>query len=285
MENTELNHWGIKGMRWGIRRFQNKDGSLTPAGKKRRQEQDDSDSEKAKAAAPKKKSISEMSDDELNKAINRARLEDTYRSLRPEQEPAIKKFISTTLNDVVAPASIAAGRKFLEDALKKVGADILKDVEPEDPNSISALTKMRDKLKLKKEIDNLKNGKESKDDINWDNRLKRQQFEKNEREEKEKRAKAEKEEADARAKAKKQADSDSSNKTADEHDSDDTSGDSTIRAQKPTDKWWKSDDTKSGKSYTEDIIDMDITTTDLVVSNSTRSRAEEFINGLFEELD
>ena len=35
MENTTLNHWGIKGMRWGIRRFQNKDGSLTPAGKKR----------------------------------------------------------------------------------------------------------------------------------------------------------------------------------------------------------------------------------------------------------
>lgn len=32
----ELNHHGIKGMRWGIRRFQKKDGSLTPAGKKRR---------------------------------------------------------------------------------------------------------------------------------------------------------------------------------------------------------------------------------------------------------
>lgn len=31
----ELYHHGIKGMRWGIRRFQNKDGSLTPAGEKR----------------------------------------------------------------------------------------------------------------------------------------------------------------------------------------------------------------------------------------------------------
>ena len=31
----ELYHAGIKGMRWGIRRYQNKDGSLTPAGKKR----------------------------------------------------------------------------------------------------------------------------------------------------------------------------------------------------------------------------------------------------------
>lgn len=30
-----LAHHGIKGMRWGVRRYQNKDGSLTPAGKKR----------------------------------------------------------------------------------------------------------------------------------------------------------------------------------------------------------------------------------------------------------
>ena len=32
---NELQHHGIKGQKWGIRRFQNKDGSLTPAGKKR----------------------------------------------------------------------------------------------------------------------------------------------------------------------------------------------------------------------------------------------------------
>ena len=31
----ELYHHGIKGQRWGVRRFQNKDGSLTPRGRKR----------------------------------------------------------------------------------------------------------------------------------------------------------------------------------------------------------------------------------------------------------
>lgn len=33
--NGDLYHWGIKGQKWGVRRYQNKDGSLTPAGKKR----------------------------------------------------------------------------------------------------------------------------------------------------------------------------------------------------------------------------------------------------------
>ena len=32
---NELEHHGVKGQRWGVRRFQNKDGSLTAAGKKR----------------------------------------------------------------------------------------------------------------------------------------------------------------------------------------------------------------------------------------------------------
>lgn len=41
---TFIAHHGIKGQKWGVRRFQNADGSLTKAGKERYNEQNSSDS-------------------------------------------------------------------------------------------------------------------------------------------------------------------------------------------------------------------------------------------------
>ena len=36
MNSNELAHHGILGMKWGVRRYQNKDGTLTAAGKKQK---------------------------------------------------------------------------------------------------------------------------------------------------------------------------------------------------------------------------------------------------------
>lgn len=63
----ELYHYGVKGMKWGVRKYRNKDGSLTPAGQKRYDSAGDVES--AKAAY---KSAGKAYNKAYNKAHNKA---------------------------------------------------------------------------------------------------------------------------------------------------------------------------------------------------------------------
>ena len=164
MEN-ELTHWGIKGMRWGVRRYQNKDGTLTTAGKKRyakemaklkEEERVAKNRQRTKAKLDKldekrreieaiksgkpvpkpaekqthKTGIKDMSDEELRRVVNRLQLEQQYRQLRPEQVSAGKRFADKVMKDVVAPAATEVGKNVLKDymtnAIKKASADAAK---------------------------------------------------------------------------------------------------------------------------------------------------------------
>lgn len=101
MENS-LTHYGIKGMKWGVRRYQNKDGSLTAKGKQRYS----SDYESAHS----KKSVKEMSDKELKERLNRLNMEAQYKKLQSGKVSKGKKFVSTALKvgTTVATASSTA---------------------------------------------------------------------------------------------------------------------------------------------------------------------------------
>ena len=152
MEN-ELMHWGIKGMKGGVRRYQNKDGSLTPAGKKRYDKEMAKLKEEEKIAKNKlrtqaklnkldekrkeiealksgkpiakstkqhsKPSVKDMSDEELRQTVNRLLMEQQYAKLNPQQVSAGQKFVKKVMNDVVAPAATEVGKNVLKDAMTK----------------------------------------------------------------------------------------------------------------------------------------------------------------------
>lgn len=71
-----LSHHGIKGQRWGVRRFQNKDGTLTAKGKKRYKDSGED--------------VKNMSNEELRARINRLRNEKTYMDLTKKESKISK---------------------------------------------------------------------------------------------------------------------------------------------------------------------------------------------------
>lgn len=116
MDEDELYHHGVKGMKWGVRRTKAQLGYKTTSGKKKKSnsliksyvnkrktaKQKKVAAEKAKqeAANAKKRSISEMSDAELRERISRLQMEKQYKELLQTSKPQTsrgKKFVANVL--------------------------------------------------------------------------------------------------------------------------------------------------------------------------------------------
>ena len=180
MNNSdELQHFGVKGMKWGVRRYQNKDGTLTKAGVRKYNKEvarinkekqiirnkertlakfnkldalrKDVDSRKqalelnsekhtnfTKPSKPKTEtnkptSIKDLSDEELQRRIDRINLENKYKSLTTEtrQVSTGKKVVGKVMTEVITPAATDIGKQLVKSVMAK-GVNSLLDLKGED---------------------------------------------------------------------------------------------------------------------------------------------------------
>lgn len=194
--SDELKHWGIKGMRWGVRRYQNKDGSLTNAGKKRRAKLES----ELKELAPKKKqkTPSEMTNKELEKYIARRNaeriaygLDRDIATLRKQgsddgqsnsnqnqnqnqqgNQQGNQQKKSVFKDQVLTPVAVDIGKK----AMSKLGDTLLSKIFGENaPDGMAAIKKEVEKVELDKRLAEAKNAlakATQKQERSWDDRIK-----------------------------------------------------------------------------------------------------------------
>lgn len=145
LSDDELMHYGIEGQKWGVRRWQNEDGSLTEEGRihygynsksaikrtigkyqyesDRKKLQKQIIKEKEETNKPKK--ISEMSDEELRTYINRKTNEkNAYQlnvdiaRLNPKSQSFIEKMGNKVINESMN-AAMNVGKQYLEKYLRE----------------------------------------------------------------------------------------------------------------------------------------------------------------------
>ena len=159
LADDELMHYGKLGMKWYQHIYQNKDGTLNSRGKKKvakmeKKYSDVTGKKIGEKSEHKTKSVSEMSNKELQDRINRINLENQYKNLS-QQSIASGKKQASSIKDMATSVVLERGKRVAGDYLEK---------------------KLREKLKLSDKSESQILADKAKDYINRQTIDKAQQY-------------------------------------------------------------------------------------------------------------
>lgn len=156
----ELYHWGIRGMKWGVRRYQNKDGSLTKAGRKRYDAENEKLKEREKTIKNREsvsKKLSKLDDKKAELDAREAALKNNKHNkddLSPDDTPVKKHKTPSEMSDKELQDKVNRLRNedAYNDLSKKLGHDVPKT---ELDAKIAEMEKQKRYLELQRDIKNL----------------------------------------------------------------------------------------------------------------------------------
>lgn len=119
IHNGELYHYGVPGMRWGVRRAQKRAARVRRKGARKGWSDD-----AVEVAAIKTKKVRQMSNAELRRLNERNQLEVTNRDLKTKQNRghrAVQSFIKTAGTVTAVAAAAVTYKKYGSQILGKIG--------------------------------------------------------------------------------------------------------------------------------------------------------------------
>lgn len=186
VSTDELYHHGIKGMKWGIRRYQNADGSLTAAGRKRYTNSDGTFNKKGEKYIAKeterlksektrlenqKKANAQLDELAKMRKANQDLKDEVDGKKKPENEasetqrktsvskPETYDMSQLTDKEVLDTANRLSNEDRLKDLLTKRGYNVSLDERTEIDSMIESLSKEKKLAELKKDVEKLSTGK------------------------------------------------------------------------------------------------------------------------------
>lgn len=106
--DKQLTHHGIKGMKWGVRRTDAQLARARGKGSFTNKFTSSVTKKNPKSEKPVKKSVKDMSDEELNQKLKRLRMEDEYRRLSSSDVAKGKSFVEKAIKTTATIATVSA---------------------------------------------------------------------------------------------------------------------------------------------------------------------------------